>query len=391
MRAIFPSLAAGFAAILLWGSVPELAQAQAPQRESIKERRARLKALRDDLKVRRDAIRALDAEGKSILDSMGSLDESLARLEEEVEHTKARSESLKAQLSDLERQLANEKAAFESLQKRVAGRMRALYVLKSGGAVRALLDVQNFEDLALRRKLLTRLARNDLILVKAYDKSRHSIAKKQSRLKSALSEIRDSERELTDQVDLIKATREERKQALLRIEKEKALAKRAAEELTESQRSLSRLVAGYVKKSRPRPKARAISQGTFPWPVRGTLIRRFGSIKDRVTKAVLVSNGIHIRAPLGTPVYSVAQGSVVHVAWIRGFGRMIIVDHGDGQHALYAHLSAAQVQRGQAVAAGQVLGRVGDTESPNGPKLYFELRNRGRPMDPLPWLRPQGP
>jgi septal ring factor EnvC (AmiA/AmiB activator) len=380
-----------FLGLLLFGLMAPTQLATAQRQESHKERQARLKAMRDDLKVRRDSIKALDAEGRSIVESMGSLDESLARIEEEVSQTEARSQKLKGQLSDLEKRLAEEKAAFEELQKRVSQRLRALYVLKGGGALRALLDAQNFEDLALRRRLLHRLAENDLILVESYHRTRASIEGKSKRLREALDEIQTSERELTDQRDLIRATREERKQAFLRIEKEKALAQRAAEELKARQRSLGRLMAGYVKKSRPRPKkAAAPSQGTFVWPVRGTLIRRFGSIKDKVTRAVLVSNGIHIRAPQGTPVGAVAAGTVVHVAWIRGFGRMIIVDHGGGQHALYGHLSAASVQRGQAVNPGQKIGEVGDTESPNGPKLYFELRNRGRPMDPLPWLVSQG-
>jgi murein hydrolase activator len=99
-----------------------------------------------------------------------------------------------------------------------------------------------------------------------------------------------------------------------------------------------------------------------------------------------VQNGVDIEAPSGAPVRAVAPGRVVHAGWFKGYGNLVIVDHGDGYHTLVAHLTAMQTAMGEEVDAGDVLGTVGDSGSLKGPYLYFEIREKGRPVDPRPWL-----
>jgi septal ring factor EnvC (AmiA/AmiB activator) len=82
----------------------------------------------------------------------------------------------------------------------------------------------------------------------------------------------------------------------------------------------------------------------------------------------------------------VAPGRVVHAGWFKGYGNLIIVDHGGGYHTLVAHLATMRTAMGEDVEAGEVLGTVGDSGSLKGPYLYFELREKGKPVDPRPWL-----
>jgi septal ring factor EnvC (AmiA/AmiB activator) len=103
---------------------------------------------------------------------------------------------------------------------------------------------------------------------------------------------------------------------------------------------------------------------------------------------VTVQNGIDIAAPAGTPVRAVAPGRVVHSGWFKGYGNLVIVDHGDGFHTLVAHLASMRTAMGEEVGSGSVLGTVGDSGSMKGAYLYFEIRERGQPVDPRPWLAP---
>lgn len=102
---------------------------------------------------------------------------------------------------------------------------------------------------------------------------------------------------------------------------------------------------------------------------------------------VTVQNGLDIGAAAGAPVRAIAPGRVVHAGWFKGYGNLIIVDHGEGYHSLVAHLGTMQTAMGEDVAAGAVLGTVGDSGSLKGTYLYFEIREHGRPVDPRPWLR----
>ncbi|MGQ0506891.1 MAG: murein hydrolase activator EnvC family protein, partial [Myxococcaceae bacterium] len=87
-----------------------------------------------------------------------------------------------------------------------------------------------------------------------------------------------------------------------------------------------------------------------------------------------------------TPVLAVAQGKVAYAGWMRGYGNLIIVDHGDGFHSLVAHLADLQRGANEPVLPGDVLGTVGDTGSLKGAYLYFEIRQRGLAVDPTPWF-----
>ena len=86
-------------------------------------------------------------------------------------------------------------------------------------------------------------------------------------------------------------------------------------------------------------------------------------------------------------MHAVADGRVVHAGWFRGYGNIVIVDHGDGYHTLVAHLGSMRTAVGEEVEAGAILGTVGDSGSLKGPMLYFEIREKQRPVDPAPWLR----
>jgi len=106
---------------------------------------------------------------------------------------------------------------------------------------------------------------------------------------------------------------------------------------------------------------------------------------------VTVQNGLDISAAAGAPVRAVAAGRVVHAGWFKGYGNLVIVDHGDGYHTLVAHLASMTTAAGEDVEAGSLLGTVGDTGSMKGAYLYFEVREKGRPLDPAAWLARQAP
>jgi septal ring factor EnvC (AmiA/AmiB activator) len=89
-------------------------------------------------------------------------------------------------------------------------------------------------------------------------------------------------------------------------------------------------------------------------------------------------------------VQAVLPGQVVYAGWFKGYGNLIIVDHGNELFTLYAHVSEIDVKEADEVRQGQRIGVVGDTGSLAGPRLYFEVRYRGRPQDPEEWLRQSG-
>ncbi len=105
------------------------------------------------------------------------------------------------------------------------------------------------------------------------------------------------------------------------------------------------------------------------------------------------NTGIQIAAPAGTPIRAVAKGLVRYADWFKGYGKLVILDHGKGYYSLYAQAAELNVAEGTEVAQGQILGTVGDTGSLYadqwGTSLYFEIRHDGLPEDPVRWLTHQ--
>jgi len=127
-------------------------------------------------------------------------------------------------------------------------------------------------------------------------------------------------------------------------------------------------------------------KGTLLPPVGSEPDQGFGEKKQEHSMTYVRHTGLSYRAERGTEVQTVAAGLVVHAQRFEGYGNLVIVDHGDGYHSLYAHLREVAVEEGDEVGRGERVGASGATESLDGPKLYFELRREGQPIDPESWF-----
>jgi septal ring factor EnvC (AmiA/AmiB activator) len=126
-------------------------------------------------------------------------------------------------------------------------------------------------------------------------------------------------------------------------------------------------------------------RGSLPWPVEGRVRAGFGRRKHPRFDTYTLHNGYDIEAPQETPVRAVHEGRVVFADRFRGYGLLVVVDHGGKHHSLYAQLAEVRVAVGDAVATGDALGASGGGEE--GPGVYFEMRFQGRAEDPADWLR----
>ncbi|HWP34358.1 MAG TPA: peptidoglycan DD-metalloendopeptidase family protein, partial [Thermodesulfobacteriota bacterium] len=136
----------------------------------------------------------------------------------------------------------------------------------------------------------------------------------------------------------------------------------------------------------PLPGGFAAARGRLVAPVAGEIVTPFGPREHPRFRTVTVSNGIEIRAPAGAEIRAVYAGRVVYAGWLRGYGKILVLDHGDQYYTLYAHAAELYKAVGEPVQAGEVIATVGDTGALEGPVLYFEIRQGSRPLDPADWL-----
>ncbi len=201
----------------------------------------------------------------------------------------------------------------------------------------------------------------------------------------------------------LEANRDKYKQLVARLStqierqrREVGVLERDERRLARVVRELAEMLAARKRAARPeRPERSAPApvprtgvpfeqlKGRLHAPVRGEVAERFGSPRE---DSGLSWRGLFIRAPAGREVKAVAAGRVVFADWLRGFGNLLIVDHGDGFMSLYGNNETLVSHLGEPVRGGETIATVGSTGRNRASGLYFELRYQGKPFDPLGWL-----
>ena len=215
----------------------------------------------------------------------------------------------------------------------------------------------------------------------------------QRRTLTTVTAQRGERRELLDQLDADVQQRRARETAIGRdvagLQRLLADLRAAAARAERERQATARAAADAARRGTPVVKPRSAVATIAPvhvggpgWPLAGNLLAGFGA---RLPDG-RVSEGVLIGAAKGSAVNAVADGSVVYADWMRGYGMLLIVDHGNGTMSLYANNDALLKPVGAKVRRGDALARVGDSGGQGAPALYFELRRNGQPVDPRVWL-----
>ncbi len=342
--------------------------------------------LQERLDAERLALEALSTEKKgvlSLLDTLERLSRGSAQRVAALERQRKRLEQQRrALVAAVERDARAVSQAQEALKPHVV----ALYRLQRRDALGFLLASSDFATLVKRQRALRTLVASD---VRALD-DLVTLTRYQRLSSRRLERLEESS------VVYLRALRTEQAVSAARLARfadvlasigaEQNRSSRLIAELEASAQELTTLVGDLS--SSPALTGFRARKGQLPFPVKGGLVEvGFGKVVNPRFNTVTVQKGLDVRVAAGVHVVTVADGTVAFSGWLKGYGVMVIVDHGGGYHSLYAHLAAADVEVGNQVTEGETLGQVGDTGSLKGPYLYLEIRKQGQAIDPQPWLQ----
>ncbi|MDZ7853907.1 MAG: peptidoglycan DD-metalloendopeptidase family protein [Halomonas sp.] len=353
----------------------------------------------------REAQDRLDALGKALQEASAQLSttreardeasEALREVETALAETHRRLDSLQAE----RRALGDEIATLETRREQLAAerseqvealtaQLDALYRLGRTPQLKLLLNQDDPARLDRLQHYLNRLARarnarlDELARLDAeLADNRRALEQRGERLETVAEELAARSATLAEQMA-------ERSALVARLDErfasEQARLATLAQDRAHAERTLREVQEQLARLERP-PPSTAIeqTQGELPWPIQGNIASTFHE------GAGVHRNGLLIRAAAGTPVKAVHAGRVVFADWMRGFGNLLIVDHGDQVMTLHAHLQHFTAGVGEAVSRGDPLGAVGVSGGQDRPALYFEVRRGGDPIDPRRWIARQ--
>ena len=359
----------------------------APSSRELVRKEKSLEDVKRRLREQKESIESIERKETTILGELEAINRALVRKRGELRAVERSLKKLKKEIGETNHNIRKLERRRSELLDRLSLRLRAMYRMRKGGALGVLFSVDSPSDLGRRHKLLAMIMDSDLNLVKDCEENLEDLRRERIRLvslkaereakKKALKKSRlEAERAKKKKVRLLRAVKGEKKKHA-RLVKE---LEEAAEELKEVVERLRREEDLYGG------SGFAALKGRLDMPVEGRVVSFYGKVRHPKFKTVTFNNGIVIEAPFGASVKSVYRGRVIYTGWLKGYGQVLIIDHGGGFYTLFAHLYRILKERGDVVARGEEVALVGDADTRTSPGLYFEIRQKGVPRDPMGWF-----
>ena len=379
------------AGLCLTGPGEALAKDPKPSEREIVKEEKELEDLERRLRETRDTLKEFSTKETGVLGELDRINRDFRRERDALKKVEVSLKRIGSSIKKTDRDIRVLEDKRVVLNERLATRVRALYKINKGGLLSALFSslpstAPSAAD-TRRYKSLTLIMDSDIALLKEARINLESLERERRRLKSLRKDLTETRRSARLKKASIDRKRLAKKRFLSDIRKKKDVHTEMLVELEDAQKELAELISGLrggIADGGPLSGFAAM-KGRLPLPLDGTVVASYGKVTHPRFKTVTFNNGVLVEAPYGSEVRAVYRGRVVYVGWLKGYGQVMIMDHGSGFYTLFAHLSAVLRENGEEVRGGEVVALVGESGTHDAPALYFEVRQRGVPRDPMGW------
>lgn len=350
--------------------------------EQLRALRTRIETLQTEL----NEMRGARAEARAQLrESERRLGKQLKTLRD----TEARTKSESARLASLQTARSRARAELATRRQELDQAVRAAYMLGKQDYLKLLLNQDNPARVSRMLTYYRYHAQARTTRIEGLDASLARLSVLEQQISERVQDLSALRAQQLEQQQALQATRAERRQLLTQLNEKVRDRSQEIERLKQDEERIARLVhALRVEIARaplPEPQIdKPNSRARWRMPVQGRITARFGAPKQ---VGDLRWRGIFLATSEGQEVKAVTRGRVVYADWLRGFGLLLVVDHGSGIMTLYGHNQSLYKTVGDRVEAGETLAASGNTGGPEQPGLYFEIREHGEPRNPLDWCR----
>lgn len=366
--------------------------------ENLSNVEAKIKTAKQKTKVIGRKLEKQEAALQTFTEKEAAVINSLNKTDIALNNVRKRVAVLRSELASLEKEIHEATNTFNDIRQRIktsedyaSNRLVAVYKLNLLGKMNVLASAESINDFFQRKTTMEQLLVYDAEVWEKLVKNKDRLQRLLDRMNTQKTKKLLLETDLNKQIKIMSNENKKRSKLLVDIQSKKGLRLAAIEALKQTAAALDRTIQSFspapTKVKNILPRAFSSLKGLLKMPVKGKITCFFGRHTNSQRKTVNFKTGIDIKADRGEPICSVYDGQILYSSWFKGYGNMIIIDHGNHFYTVYAHAEELFKAKGDYVEAGEVIATVGDTGSMIGPKLYFELRHHGRPVNPLEWLK----
>lgn len=366
--------------ILALGAAPVLSQQEVTPAQ-IEELKERIEDIDDWLADAEEDRSAMERQLAATERTISRLTRERRSLRQQVEQQQQRLKELQNEEQELTRTLDQQR---ESLKKQI----RAAWMEGDAPAVKVLLNEINPDRIARTMTYYEYLSKDTVTRLEAFRQSLQELKNTRAAAQSTRVELAQTEENVARRQQELAASKKQRQQTLASLNADIKNRLSEREELASDRKRLEKLLEEVQQaiNNIPSPNESrpfASLRDKLPWPAQGKVLSGYG---DSYADGKLRRNGLLIRTEEEAQIRAIHYGRVVFANWLRGFGLITIIDHGDGYMTLYGHSSSLFTSPGDWVAAGEPIALAGRTGGTDSPALYFEVRHNGKPDNPGRWL-----
>ncbi|MBO2647761.1 peptidoglycan DD-metalloendopeptidase family protein [Shewanella algae] len=355
------------------------------QASDLERRQSELKALQSQITTQQNALRDTGKQREKLLQLLKKDEQAIADAARKVNQTENALSDAEKRLSELKQRAAQLDKLKESQQQTLAKQLTSAYLAGNHDYSKMLLNQQ---DPATIERML---AYYDFL-----NKARMQAIEQLKQTRQELSAVQQSEQQERNRLNKLvldqkaqskrlNQEQDQRQQTLKELQRTISSKASELEQLQIEEASLKRVVEQALAAMRDSPSMDGLakSRGSLNWPTKGRIKNSFGSQRSGNVRW----KGVMLSAPEGQSISAIAAGKVIYADWLRGFGMVLVVDHGKGFMSLYGHAQALLKDAGDTVKAGEAVALVGRSGGQTEPGLYFEIRHKGQAVDPANYCR----
>ena len=343
-----------------------------------------LAELQEELKARQQALQGSKADAQELQSVLEQSEKDIGAVARRLNNTKTalaenrdQQQGLKSRRDELEQAIAQQ-------QELLGGQLRTAFISGNYDYAKMVFyqeDAARFERVLTYYKYLNEARQKEITQFKASVTELEQVnAELQAKAQELTALLSDQERQQNELV----ARQQDRQQTLVKLRSKIASEESRIAQLREAEQALVEAIERAQRASRVPQELTGLSseKGKLLKPASGTLRRLFGKRRQGQVRW----KGIMIDGREGSSVKAIAHGRVIYSDWLRGFGLVTIIEHGDGYMSVYGHNQALLRSAGDAVAKGETVALLGQSGGQSSPNLYFEIRHKGKALNPLQWL-----
>ena len=349
----------------------------------------KLAEIQDKLQSKLQKVKEDRQKEKKLLGTLDEIKNNIGQKENEIKKYNSNMSATEKEIQSLSQEIDQLTRNMEGSKNVLTEYVKALHRQQFDSNLLILVSASDYQDFIKKSKYISLVAHHNNSVMKSYREELEQINERKTRLQDLHASLETNIEKAARKKQRLLAEQKKKDELFAEVRNRRIEHEKKLKELEGSSKKLQAMVTKLHGKKIPDAilgEGFESLKGSLQWPVNGEVLTPYGKHEDEFKKVVF-KNGLEIEVKAGDHPKAIAGGRVVFADKFQGYGNLLIIDHGSGYHSVYGNLEEMTIKESELLVEGMDVGKVSKSDTTNQPALYFELRHKGKPIDPMNWLQ----